>query len=96
MVCEFCDLGGTRMFHTSDMNRAAGIVSTKPGTLNDTTWLEPLAHIWTARAQPWVTFSLARRNTSRIRRVRLLLHRCPGRVIDRVMDRLARLGIDGL
>ena len=56
MVCEFCKLCGTRVFHTSDSNRAAGIVSIKPGTLDDTTWLEPLAHIWTARAQPWVTF----------------------------------------
>lgn len=56
MPCEFCERCGTRVYHTSDSNRAAGIVSIKPGTLDDTSWLEPFAHIWTARAQPWVTF----------------------------------------
>lgn len=56
MVCEFCARCGTRVFHTTDSNRAAGVVSIKPRTLDDTLWLEPLAHIWTARAQLWVTF----------------------------------------
>jgi hypothetical protein len=26
----------------------------RPGTLDDTRWLEPIAHIWTSSAQPWV------------------------------------------
>jgi hypothetical protein len=26
----------------------------RPGTLDDTTWLHPIAHIWTRSAQPWV------------------------------------------
>jgi hypothetical protein len=56
MVCEFCERCGTRVYHTSESNRAVGIVSIKPGTLDDTAWLEPFAHIWTTRAQPWVTF----------------------------------------
>ncbi|HME74058.1 MAG TPA: GFA family protein [Myxococcota bacterium] len=25
-----------------------------PGTLDDTSWLEPAGHIWTCSAQPWV------------------------------------------
>lgn len=56
MTCEFCDHCGTRVFHTSESNRAAGILSIKPGTLDDTSWLQPPAHIWTARAQPWMRF----------------------------------------
>ena len=54
MICEFCDQCGTRMYHTSDSNKTKGIVSIKPGTLDDTTWLQPRAHIWTCRAQPWM------------------------------------------
>ncbi|NIM73290.1 MAG: GFA family protein, partial [Gammaproteobacteria bacterium] len=26
----------------------------KPGTLDDTRWLEPDMHIWTCSKQPWV------------------------------------------
>src|SRR5580658_9644644 len=33
MICEFCNCCGTRVYHTSDSNRAAGIISIKPGTL---------------------------------------------------------------
>lgn len=28
----------------------------RPGTLDDTSWLEPVAHIWTRSAQPWYAF----------------------------------------
>jgi hypothetical protein len=56
MLCEFCETCGTRVFHTSESNRAAGIISIKPGTLDDTSWLEPFTHIWTTRAQPWVRY----------------------------------------
>ncbi len=27
----------------------------RPGTLDDTSWLAPVGHIWTRSAQPWVT-----------------------------------------
>lgn len=54
MVCEFCAVCGTRVFHTSETNRAAGVISIKPGTLDDTSWIDPKSHIWTARAQPWM------------------------------------------
>jgi hypothetical protein len=30
------------------------IVGVRPGTLDDTAWLNPIAHIWTRSAQPWV------------------------------------------
>jgi len=30
------------------------IVALQAGTLDDTSWLEPIAHIWTSSAQPWV------------------------------------------
>ena len=32
----------------------AEVVALQPGTLDDTSWLEPIAHIWTNSAQPWV------------------------------------------
>ena len=31
-----------------------GLIALQPGTLDDTSWLEPIAHIFTSRAQPWV------------------------------------------
>jgi hypothetical protein len=31
------------------------IVALQAGTLDDTSWLKPIAHIFTSRAQPWVT-----------------------------------------
>ena len=52
LVCEFCPSCGTRVFH-----QVAGqteTMSIKPGTLDKTIGLEPVAHIWTSRAQPWV------------------------------------------
>ncbi len=30
------------------------ILALQPGTLDVTSWLEPIAHIWTSSAQPWV------------------------------------------
>ena len=54
MHCDFCPTCGTRVFH-----RRAGqeeFVSIKPGTLDNTRWLRPVAHIWTASSQPWLNF----------------------------------------
>ena len=28
-----------------------------PGTLDNTSWLQPIAHLWTVSAQPWITLS---------------------------------------
>lgn len=51
MDCAFCPDCGTRLWHNPTANAAATIL--KPGTLDDTGWLEPVGHIWTKSAQPW-------------------------------------------
>jgi hypothetical protein len=30
----------------------------QPGTLDDTSWAQPIAHIWTRSAQPWISLAL--------------------------------------
>ena len=50
--CVFCGACGTRLFHNPERNPQASIV--KPGTLDDTSWLKPVGHIWTRSAQSWV------------------------------------------
>jgi hypothetical protein len=51
IFCFFCRDCGTRLFHNPERNPQASIV--KPGTLDDTSWLEPVGHIWTRSAQSW-------------------------------------------
>ena len=49
-TCAFCPACGCRIHHqTFD-----GILSLKPGTLDDTSWLSPGAHYWTKRKQAWL------------------------------------------
>ncbi len=50
--CMFCGECGTRVFHNPHSNAQVTIL--KPGTLDDTTWLDPVGHIWTRSAQRWV------------------------------------------
>ena len=38
----------------SQNTRYPEIVAIRPGTFDDTSWLEPIAHLWTIRAQPFV------------------------------------------
>lgn len=52
MACRFCPQCGTRLFH--QMQGQTRFMSIKPGTLDDTRWLVPVGHIWTASQQPWV------------------------------------------
>ena len=52
--CVFCLECGARLYNLPSRNRAVAVV--KPGTLDDTSWLEPVGHIWTKSAQPWVMF----------------------------------------
>lgn len=52
MLCQFCPTCGTRIFHQTVGQE--GVLSIKPGTLNDTKWLRPVAHVWSEQAQPWV------------------------------------------
>ncbi len=49
--CRFCKVCGTRLFHQPTRN--PDVVNLKPGTLDVTDWLEPVAHLWTGSAQPW-------------------------------------------
>jgi hypothetical protein len=48
---RFCRACGTRLSH--EASRRPQTVNVKPGTLDDTSWLWPVAHIWLASAQPW-------------------------------------------
>jgi hypothetical protein len=52
MACRFCPDCGTRLFH--QVLGQEDVMSIKPGTLEDTHWLRPAGHIWTASRQPWV------------------------------------------
>jgi hypothetical protein len=48
----FCPECGTRIYHKTEWRK--GMVSVKPGTLDDTSWLKPEMHLWTRSKQPWV------------------------------------------
>lgn len=50
--CAFCPACGTRLFHLP--RRDDAVVNVKPGTLDDSSWLRPVGHLWTASALPWV------------------------------------------
>jgi hypothetical protein len=50
-ICAFCRHCGTRIHHAADDDRTP--FSVKAGTLDETSGLQPVAHIWTKRAQPW-------------------------------------------
>ena len=49
---DFCEACGVRPVHYPRANPKAAIL--KPGTLDDTSWLHPIGHIWTRSAQRWV------------------------------------------
>lgn len=50
--CTYCAACGSRLFHAT--TRRPDHMNIKPGTLDDTRWLKPVAHVWTGSAQPWV------------------------------------------
>jgi hypothetical protein len=52
IMCLFCGHCGTRLAHNPA--RDAAISNLKAGTLDDTAWLRPVAHLWTRSKQPWV------------------------------------------
>ena len=52
MVCAFCADCGSRLYHAD--NHDSETVSVKAGSLDDTSDLVPIGHIWTRSAQPWV------------------------------------------
>jgi hypothetical protein len=52
VISRFCGNCGTRLYGERDGRPE--IVSLRAGTLDDTSWLVPVAHFFTRSAQPWV------------------------------------------
>jgi hypothetical protein len=50
----FCGGCGSRIAQGSTPSK--GVLSLRAGTLDDTSWVEPVGDIWTTSAQPWVRF----------------------------------------
>jgi hypothetical protein len=50
----FCGVCGSRIAQGSTPSK--GALSLRAGTLDDTSWVEPVGDIWTSSAQPWVRF----------------------------------------
>ena len=46
----FCAKCGTRVWHAPA--HSPDQINIKPGTLDDTSWIAPVAHLWTSRMQP--------------------------------------------
>ncbi len=47
----FCGDCGTRIYNENA--RLPETYNLKPGTLDDTSWFTPVAHVWLAAKQPW-------------------------------------------
>ncbi len=52
VTAYFCPHCATRLFHAPSRN--PDVINLKPGTLDDTAWLAPVAHLWLDSAQPWI------------------------------------------
>lgn len=50
--CYFCAECGNRIYHVNPNN--AGVLRLKPGTLEDTSAINPTVHYWVKRKQAWV------------------------------------------
>ena len=50
-TCAFCPDCGVRIYNATRPDR----ISIKAGTLDDVSKLQPQAHGWTSRKQPWTT-----------------------------------------
>ena len=50
-----CGACGSRIAH--GQVPSSGVLSVRCGTLDDTSWVEPVGDIWTRSAQPWVSLS---------------------------------------
>ncbi len=53
--CAFCSDCGSRIYHGGGDANAP--ISIKAGSLDDTSQLQPTDHIWTSRAQPWLSLA---------------------------------------
>jgi hypothetical protein len=56
ITAQFCPDCGTRLLHLTSASLKTIVV--KPGTLDDTSWLEPVGHVWAERAQPWMRVAM--------------------------------------
>lgn len=56
--CAYCRYCGTRIYHRSEGELTP--ISLKAGTLDNVAQLEPIAHIWTRRAHPWLAVDPAK------------------------------------
>ena len=52
LTCHFCADCGSRVYHSSSLG--PDYWHLKPGTLDDTSWLAPVAQVWTDSAQTWL------------------------------------------
>jgi hypothetical protein len=50
--CAFCPTCGTRIYHAPEV--MPDTLNLKAGTLDETSWLRPGAHVWTSQKQPWL------------------------------------------
>jgi hypothetical protein len=57
----FCGDCGSRIAH--GQTPSIGLLSVRSGTLDDSSWVEPVGDIWTRSALPWVTLSKDRLQT---------------------------------
>lgn len=51
---RMCSQCGARLWSEPEKRPTLAVV--RAGTLDDTSWLQPVAHIWTRSAQPWFAF----------------------------------------
>ena len=49
---RFCGRCSTRLW--GEPAALPGLAALRPGTLDDTSWIHPIGHIWTRSAQPWI------------------------------------------
>ncbi|HTN95631.1 MAG TPA: GFA family protein [Nordella sp.] len=54
---RFCRDCGTRLWH--EPAHSPHLVNIAAGTLDDSAWAMPAAHVWTSRQAPWVHFTPA-------------------------------------
>ena len=49
--CLFCSECGNRILNA--LSSLPAVLNVKPGTLDETAWLEPSIHVWLDSKQPW-------------------------------------------
>ena len=58
--CAFCPECGCRIYHAFGADESLSI---KAGSLDDVSWLEPVAHIWTKSSHQWLTPSIKNKSS---------------------------------